>query len=274
MVGRRGPRGPSAGGRARRRPPRARARARALGRPLSRRAGRVGVTGRGLVGLSPVRALGTLTSWGDGEWVVVGPGLPGIAVAALRSPTGAAGCTSGAARGGRCASCGVGFGARRPRPFVVGVSAWSTEQDVGTAVCSTVRGAHPSAVWGGGHVVAVGCSSPHLAVPLCAAGTPPSGSKISDTAPDRESGPGGCAADGSPGVNAALGRGTTAGASSGARHRRAGGRSPPTGGVGGWAGCRSTSTTAAAPAEANQPGEHEQDEAAGQPSAAVMTRQQ
>jgi len=217
VVGRRGPRGPSAGGRARRRPPRARARA--LGRPLSRRAGRVGVTGRGLVGLSPVRALGTLTTWGDGEWVVVGSGLPGIAVAALRSPTGAAGCTSGAARGGRCASCGVGFGARRPRPFVVGVSAWSTEQDVGTAVCSTVRGAHPSAVWGGGHVVAVGCSSPHLAVPLCAAGTPPSGSKISDTAPDRESGPGGCAADGSPGVNAALGRGTTAGALSGERHR-------------------------------------------------------
>ena len=36
------------------------------------------------------------------------------------------------------------------------------------------------------------------------------------------------APDGSPGVNAALGRGTTAGASSGARHRRAGGRSPPT----------------------------------------------
>jgi len=118
VVGRRGPQGPSAGGRVRRRPPRA---PRALG--LSRRAGRVGVTGRGLVGLSPVRALGTLTSWGDGEWPVVGRGLPGIAVAALRSPTGAAGCTSGAARGGRCASCGVRFGARRSRPFVVGVSA-------------------------------------------------------------------------------------------------------------------------------------------------------
>jgi len=35
-------------------------RARALGRPLSRRAGRVGVTGRGLVGLPEVRALGAL----------------------------------------------------------------------------------------------------------------------------------------------------------------------------------------------------------------------
>ncbi len=84
VVGHRGPRGPSAGGRARRRPPRARVRA--LGRPFSRRAGRVGVTGCGLVGLSPVRALGTLTSWGDGEWAVVGCGLSGIAVAALRSP--------------------------------------------------------------------------------------------------------------------------------------------------------------------------------------------
>ena len=119
-----------AGGRARRRPPRARA----LGRPLSRRAGRVGVTGRGLVGLSTVRAPGILTTWGDGEWAVVGRGLPGVAVAALRSPTGAAGCTSGAARGGRCASCRVRFGARRPRPFVVGVSAWRAEQDVKTAV--------------------------------------------------------------------------------------------------------------------------------------------
>jgi len=43
------------------------------------------VTGRGLVGLSPVRAPGTLTSWGDGEWAVVGCGLSGIAVAALRN---------------------------------------------------------------------------------------------------------------------------------------------------------------------------------------------
>ena len=34
--------------------------ARALGRPLSRRAGRVGVIGRGLVGLSEIRALGAL----------------------------------------------------------------------------------------------------------------------------------------------------------------------------------------------------------------------
>ncbi len=88
---------------------------------------------------------------------------------------------------------GSDLGARRPRPFVVGVSAWRAEQDVRTAVCSTVRDAHPSAVWGGGHVVAAGARPPHLAVPLWAAGTPPSGSKISDTAPDRESGPGGCA---------------------------------------------------------------------------------
>jgi len=57
----------------------------------------------------------------------------------------------------------------------------------------------------------------------------------------------------------------TAARAGGLRRRRGGG---------GWAGCRSTSTTAAAPAEANQPGEHEQAEAAGQPSAAVMTRQQ
>ena len=75
------------------------------------------------------RALAILTTWGDGEWAVVGRGLPGIAVAALRSPTSAAGCTYGAARGGRCASCGVRFGVRRPRPFVVGVSAWKAEQE-------------------------------------------------------------------------------------------------------------------------------------------------
>jgi len=95
VVGRRGPRGPSAGGRPVLRGMLQRllrgCRAWALGRPLSRRAGRVGVTGRGLVGLSPVRAPGTLTSWGDGEWAVVGCGLSGIAVAALRSPPSAAG---------------------------------------------------------------------------------------------------------------------------------------------------------------------------------------
>jgi len=220
------------------------------------------------------RALGTLTTWGDGEWVVVGRGLPGIAVAALRSPTSrcgvhlrrSAGWSLRIVRGQVWGAASEAIRGRGER-LESGARCWNSRLFDGS-------GCTPGAVWGGGHVVAVGCSSPHLAVPLWAAGTPPSGSKISDTAPDRESGPGGCAADGSPGVNAALGRGTTAGASSGERHRRAGGRSPPTARRGGWAGCRSTSTTAAAPAEANQPGEHEQDEAAGQPSAAVMPRQQ
>ena len=180
------------------------------------------------------RALGTLTTWGDGEWVVVGRGLPGIAVAALRSPTSrcgvhlrrSAGWSLRIVRGQVWGAASEAIRGRGER-LESGARCWNSRLIDGS-------GCTPGAVWGGGHVVAVGCSSPHLAVPLWAAGTPPSGSKISDTTPDRESGPGGCAADGSPGVNAALGRGTTAGASSGERHR--GGPAVSADGAAGWVG--------------------------------------
>jgi len=123
------------------------------------------------------RALGTLTTWGDGEWVVVGRGLPGIAVAALRSPTSrcgvhlrrSAGWSLRIVRGQVWGAASEAIRGRGER-LESGARCWNSRLFDGS-------GCTPGAAWGGGHVVAVGCSSPHLAVPLCAAGTPPWGAR-------------------------------------------------------------------------------------------------